>query len=615
MKTKILAFVALISFSVSSFLDAEIYYRHIETLDQTCSNFGVPAEQLGNSEVPVDYMDLSYDDVQEILTIEVKVHRDATSGKLADIFHFAVSEGAMPEGEGSVAHFYFDASGSTPKATVYAYNGRGMPEDDDSNMTNNSLCGNAKPVFYVSPGVYYGAGSWSQANLTNSPIVAPDAFYNSTSNPAYFLELTKTEVATDTFIYKLVFDASDLNAEEAVMFYDAFCPPPVTDNLCRSYVYKGARFGDNMGIWFWAAADASMTYYPNGWEYEYYDDYDAPMPNVIETRSAENFISNFNTNAATCAICDQADFETKRAPRCDGVTLSSAQVVVGKEVTISFIANDPDHNDTEEVVPVSVSYTGAPAGARLDPEEGAEITNFDDKGVGSADVIWVPVLNQLGEHTISAAFAKDYGLDGLESLPGDCQINLRVFANCDPIDPSGINEADNNALRIKDISIDLDSRTKKYINRVRKIEGEDPIDFNGPLDGINTTALWQSSWGIFNSIVAKDQGTYSNIECIQGCSEEVNSFSISAQVSTFTSQIAELNEVTINRIPDFRTAYRQFLVKKKGLKPRRAKKRARAEAERYREGTDMINVNFESANDQINNYVAIYGTERVKCGA
>ena len=595
MKKITLFHLVLLAFLCITSVNAEVYNKFIADIDSDCTNFGVPENDLGNAEVNIDYVDLNYDDVSQTFSIEVKA--DKTSGKLAKFFHFGVTDGAMPGGEGAIAHIYFDAHNlANPVATIYGYNGRGMPMNEYMETTADTLCGNSY-------------GSWTKANqlLTNAqwfalygvniPLGTPrgadfpaDKIFSSLNDPTnIFEEVSVTDLGGDTYIYRLTFKTSALNAYLPLLFQPEYCP----NSSCRSYTYSGAQFDDLLGLWFWAAADATSSY-------------------------SGDYLSAFNTASATCAICDQSNFQTKRYPKCTSVELPSSKIIAESPITIKFNVNDPDINDDESTT-ISVNYSGLPAEAKGTPENN-QIVTLDASGNGVASVLWVPKQEDAGKYIFKASFAKDYGLGNLVTVPEQdgCIAEFEVepiVPFCEEGDPTPLAIADGNSHRINDIALELDRRSKRNRNSVLKALGKDKINFgSAPLDGVDTNHIhFNVVWPTYNKIQATDSHTYAQCTNTEYCKGGAKISSIAGDLATFNDNIDTLNTTALNRAKVFEQDRFEYLRVVKGYKVRKARNRAKAAAADYVSGLDGINVNYTSATTEIDLYENTYGTERIEC--
>lgn len=554
------ALIAVLSIFIISGLNAEVFNAHIADVD-SCTNFGANPSILGNTQVKINYLDLTYDDASETLTIELET--DKSRGEIANLFHIVLTEGGMPQGEGHVAHLYFDASNpNDPKVTVYSYNAANA--DDDYICNNNP-------------------GSWAKSNASPSFTAAPDLIFSSINTPGVILESSVDTAAdiVETTRFRLVIDVSTINAYT-----------PVILNANYPYTYQGIKFGENIGIWFWAASDVT-SWYDNG------------------------ALTDLQTSI--CAICDDANVETKTRPVCQGSSSTANPVEYTKTTTITIEVNDPDYADNSDV-PLLVSYNGTlPAGAKPSVLEGGAVT-LDGSGNGVITITWTPTADQVGDHTIAATFSKDYGLDQLAIvcnsakitvIPGDPDCKL-------PIN-SAIGQADQDSERLVELSKNLASRIKGLRNKLGIKRAK--------IDSFNANAIHSEQiWAPYNSIVSPNgfntANTFSGaaktlfFQCSepQFCGDSITSLTLNSDLETFRGGLIALRDLTTSRAKKLRRLLVKKFIEINGLSKSKARRRAkRIINNKYLEAADGINPVFNSANALVDTYISTYGVTRFTC--
>ena len=182
------------------------------------NNQGMVANNAGGT---VKSMKGSYDSGSQVLGWESTFGSVPNQpGKKTDAFWLVLSPGANPKGHaGELAIFYFDASGNTPKLTVYGYNG----------VNGDNSYKDGKP---------------------NAGTQDPDRILSSL-NDNFVLSFTNKNNGNGTRTLGFKVNAAAINGHS----------PKYPNNPND---WKGSKFGQNIGIWFHPVAGAT-TSYKNGY--------------------------------------------------------------------------------------------------------------------------------------------------------------------------------------------------------------------------------------------------------------------------------------------------------------------------------------------------------------
>lgn len=577
-KTINILLVACISLSLPLLATAEEFNLHVADIDTECGNFGIDASLLGNADIKINYLDLTFDDSTNLLSVEVEA--DNSRGKISDSFHLVLSDGPMPKGIGHVSHIYFDAQDiNDPKVNVYTYNGKGATSCDGCEI---DTCGNSM-------------GSWENANCDESFNPGADKIVSSTNNE-YFSEdvgeasAIKTvdgQITTKTF--RLVLDVTNINKHIPIM--QLFAQPP--------YGYDGISFSDLIGVWFWAGADTEIDYKSNG----FLRDYFIPKKGTI-WGSSEFLGDGTNINIGYCAVCDQT-FETKRKPACNGSSATKSPVSVGENTTLIINVKDYDINDAN-VAPVNVVYTGIPSGAKPSTTNGGEIF-FDENGNGSLLINWTPTAGQEGSYKIDAIFSKEYGLGQLAS--DNCPVEIEVIApkaECKVADINLITQADQDLGHLAGLSKRLKTKTTRIYKN---------LGINRAVDNFDSDAEHTKGWVAFYEIASKGNYLY---ECtnVESCTNGGGITSLSGSLTNFNTALANLTANAQTRLKKFKRAKIKYFINVKGFSKAKARSRATKITNRlFAEGKngDGINPTSKSAQSQVDAHIENYGTERYTC--
>lgn len=141
-------------------------------------------------------------------------------GEYAKGMYLAVSPGPNPKGHaGELSILYFDASGSNPRLTAYAYNGK----------TD-------------------GVDSWKDGS-TASGIQTPDRIKSSVNSPGWTTDLSVVDNGNGTKTYRMAFDGSDI-IDHAPLY-----PGPG-----GQAEWTGIGYGNNIGVWMGTLTTLSTSY-------------------------------------------------------------------------------------------------------------------------------------------------------------------------------------------------------------------------------------------------------------------------------------------------------------------------------------------------------------------
>ena len=539
------------------------YNLHVADVD-ACNNFGSDPAILGNTEIKINYIDMSYDPSSQ--TFEIEVEADNSRGKLANAFHFGVSDGPMPEGEGAIAHVYFDASDiNNTKASVYAYNGRG-----------DNVCAS------------FGA-SWEYSDYGQN--FAADPILSSVSSPSAVLESSASETisgGTITRVYRLILDATAINSHYPFVFG---LPGTYT------YDYEGLKFGDNAGLWFWAGENVSTSYNGSG------------------------YLTAFNTSI--CAICDQADFETVKKPVCSGVTVTQESILTGNPTQINISVQDPDILTDIEQNDIKVNYNIPPGASVSVPENG--IVSLNGAGIGTVTIDWTPNETQVGSHQIGASFVKgDYGLG--QEASEVCQTTVTVnpiLPSCKEAKLETITQADQDLGRAANLIKAIRGKIKKVLKehkgsrKANKIlENKlDPVAVYAEAGNTNRHDTYLIGWQAFNSMVSGLNNGFFQCSDINSC-EGLRITSFDSQIANFALSVDGLKEIATTRIQQLKRRiklYKKFLKKKKGYSKAQIQEATSKYSKFARKQEPKVVDRATSANDQFNTHVSTYGNQSISC--
>ena len=557
--------ISLAIFSTS--LIAEEYNLHIDDIDAQCDNFGLDPSLLGNKDIKINYVDLTYDDVNELLFVEVQT--DNSRGQISNSFHMVLSGGERAKGFAHLTNLYFDATKSlaNPIVSIYGYNARASIVSCDGEDCAIDYCGNIVGS-YVSAncnadGSYGPLPDRIVSNYSETTNFSSDVYYASGS------ETTDGGLITRTF--NLIISTKNINIHTPLMHILGHNPP---------YSYDGVQFKDNVGVLFWAGSNVTTNYWLNNGFLRTYE-----IPN--------------------CAVCDDV-FETKRKPKCVSTNVTQSPVEVGKQTTMTINVKSFDVNDTKKV-DTRVKYDKTlPSGAKPTVAENG-IVNFDADGNGVVSIEWIPSLGQEGKkYIIDAKFHVDYGLGQLVSE--SCPVEVEVVAGvseCKKASADLVTRADQDAGRIAGLAKDLKTRVEtmyKKLGMNKKID-----NFNQ--DDAHITA-WQSYWAIAQN------GDYF-FECTgtEFCSGGVKIENIQTQIDTFDSALDELYNIAISRTKKFQRAKAKILISK-GIDKSKARARAKRQTKRlWLDGRNRTGIEpaYASAKNQMEQHEATYGTLRYTC--
>lgn len=221
----------------------------------------IPPENLGNAFINVNYVDLTFNEQSEELTIEIE--SDDSKGEIANLIHMILTPGEMPRGEATTLHVYLDASKEI--VNIFTYNLQG-----DMNCTNSPGSWEKAASFFNVPA----EGLLSTIGINSSDITEP-LFVSNTTNQNGTTRLIRTSI-----------DLSNIN-----QFESWSTQPPF------NRTFEGLSFGENVGVWLWAASDAVTSY-----------------------DETTGFLNSLTMN--TCAICDHRNFETESALNCKSSSAS-----------------------------------------------------------------------------------------------------------------------------------------------------------------------------------------------------------------------------------------------------------------------------------------------------
>lgn len=608
MKLKKLASL-LFSFLIATTAIAEEYNLHISDLNDCTNSFGgnLVVSDAKNLDVNVNYVDLKYDDVTNELTIEVSTDNTGLSGKVANSFYFGLNGGGMPQ-KGEIAFVYFDASTpSAPKATVYGYNGyAGFQRDINGDLVKEAdeltdrfdICNNTK---ILENNDIENGGSWyhgypvltgdiekdspfhgsllQQGDPESEGELLPELIMASDSSSVKTATSTPSTPDENSYIYKLVLDTTYINLHDSsvINFLKANHPLPSSIND-----YRGLAFGDNLGLWFWAASGATFSY-------------------------TDNFISALDTSASDCSICDEGAFDTKVSPKCNGTAATQSPVEVGTETVLTINVLDEDYGESTNGA-TTVSYLDVPSGATLNPSEGGNVS-FNSVGNGPVTITWTPTIDDIGTHTIGAIFTKAYGNGNLTS--DNCPIEIEVVEpkpECKTSDIGTITVADELLEHINGKLKEL----RRSIHKMRRQFGD-----KSKIDNSGADTFQELGWSSYYQIVTTKEAGYF-YECTNTgfCGGDYEVENITTSVNSFNDAIRGLKAVADQRITQFIKTRTKFLVKKKGFTRRKARRNAKARArKKYIRGVDGdgFTPSYNEAISQVETYIDTYGVERITC--
>ncbi|MEP4380802.1 MAG: Ig-like domain-containing protein, partial [Alphaproteobacteria bacterium] len=172
----------------------------------------------------IESVDTSIDTASQTVSFTMVV--SDTNGNESNGFSLALNDGANPKGlGGELALLYFDASGSEPVLTAYAYNGV-----------------NAQTSYF----------DGSSASGTQ----APDPIASSLADPSWVQDISyETDASGDVHTFHFTIDASAING------HDPMYP--------EAGGWTGLEFGEQLGMWLHPNSDIETAYDSEGFLTEY----------------------------------------------------------------------------------------------------------------------------------------------------------------------------------------------------------------------------------------------------------------------------------------------------------------------------------------------------------
>ncbi len=572
-----------------SCLSAEEYNLHIPDFNDLkyCENViceGVGCAQTNailqkdiedrNNLIKVKYLNLNYDEVAEKLIVEAEI--DTTTAKTANFFHLVLTDGALDVSrkncEGSVGHLYVDFTDeANPKVNVFAFNGHlnlycnNGETHQSQNITHNGY--DDSIPFGDGTGPYRNKASLAQSFYAKYAPPYRETIFSSVATPGA-VKFSIDTTATSKII-NLELDVSGINSHQV-------------DELLlqnKSYTYKGIKFGERVGVWFWAAANAVPTYY-------------------------NNFLNSLLTAKTDCSTCTHPELETKSKVMCGASNVTANPVEVGKPTTLTFDVINKDYFDTDKS-PVIVSYTGLPTGAKPNVPAGEEVIFAEEGANGKAtiNIEWTPTAEQVGDYTIGANFLVDYGLKNLYTECTGVKVTVKpIVPECKQADLQVITQADQDMAQLNLLASQLEIRIK---NVRLKLGGKAKVDDFDPNQ--ENVVGWQS----YNAIVGN--GVYL-FECnnIDSCAGDLQISSLGSDLDTFNTAINNLKNIGLSRAAKLEKALTRLYIKN-GLSTAVAIRKAkRIVLHTYLDGTSNqgINPTYNSATTFVNQHVNTYGLTR-----
>ena len=428
-------FVLLFGIVVSPTAFAQEYNYHIPTFDSSdyCPNPMLAQMDESIHQLNTEYLDLRYNSSTEQLTLEVEFKNDR--GKLPTGMHFGLSSGPMPKGINNIAKIYFDAtSPNNIKVTAYTYN------------TVSENCGNyRKPTIFGVPYTFQ-MGSWvayTPSDYTTDPedpdswvplyeiypelLGAHPIFASGSDEVRAVVEKSSVDSVRSGVTYRkfrLVLDATIINS------YTPYYPG-TDENFVIPYAWDGAKFAENIGLWFYAVNSRDVAYNSSG------------------------LLSNYDVDS--CYICDFGDAVTNLSPSCDSVVPSSDVVRPGEKITAVIKGRDPEGDQ------LKLNYSGLPAGASFDQADGSTLTPDSNKLV-TVNFDWVPQIGVSGDYNVNVEFTQQYGINQAKV---SCPLQFKV-EGCTPTDwretINGIDDQIDKQL--------VDHTINVLLHRIRKLRGK-----------------------------------------------------------------------------------------------------------------------------------------------
>lgn len=257
-----------------------------------------------------EQVEFRYDVATETFSFETRLGTPAIPARLAKSFVLIVSPQRFPDMEGSeYAAFYFDATSGTPILSAYTYE--------------------PKPEIL----------GWDSLSFLHGERICTSADAGSCSGWIQSLESTDHGDGSRTLGF--VIDAS---------FINSFVPAHPNEN---GKPWVGAQFAETIGFWLipYGYPEMEYLYDSNGWLTEI--DLDPILSN--EDRKGIQYHGFF----------DGDDEKTFREPFCEPEGVETITAEPGFEVTYAYGCISPEGEN------FIVNYSGIPANASVDPEEGA----------------------------------------------------------------------------------------------------------------------------------------------------------------------------------------------------------------------------------------------------
>ncbi len=528
-----------------------------------------------NELIKVKYLNLNFDEASEKLIVEAEI--DTTTGKPANFFHLVLTDGDLDVGrsncEGSVGHIYVDFTDENiPKVNVFSFNGHlNLYCNNGETHQSQHIAHNGYDDTYIygdGSGPYVNKASVKESFFAKFAPVYRETILSSVDSPNavnFSIDTTATSK-----IITLELDVSSINAHQI--------EPLLLKN--KSYTYEGIKFASRVGVWFWAAANASTTYY-------------------------NNYISTLTTTKTDCSTCVHPELETKSKVLCGDSNVTANPVEVGKPTTLSFDVINKDYFDTDKA-PVVVNYTGLPSGAKPSVPEGEEVIFSDDganNGTATIKIEWTPTEEQVGDYTIGANFLVEYGLNNLYT---DCTgVKVKVTAivpECKLADLGAITQADQDMAQLNLIASQLKTRIK---NIRKKVGGKAKVDDFDPVqENIN-------GWQAYNAIIGN--GVYL-FECtnIDSCAGNLNITTLDSDLDTFNTSIQNLRDIALSRTVKLRKDLIKLYVSN-GMEVAKAKRKAtKVVNNQYIQGVNNQGIVpvYNSATSYVDLHVNTYGLTR-----